>query len=230
MQRIARRLPRSGVCCTIALPSPTPPPAQLIASFGARGLAVLGTPCAQFANQEAAGNGEIMNTLQYVRPGNGFVPSFPLTQKLLVNGVGAHPLWVYARASCPAPGLEIADNLPLWLPITSRDVNWNFVRGRAERGWDTGRVVRSARSRRLTRGITRPHSPLCPLATARRKRSCSPAPGSPSSATRRPSTRCCTRRTSLRSCRVRRPPSNAAAAVGERERTVSEGTPRAASA
>lgn len=102
-------------------------PRQLIATYGARGLAVLGTPCAQFANQEAAANGEIMNTLQYVRPGGGFVPAFPLSQKLLVNGVGAHPLWVYARAWCPAPGLEIADNLPLWLPITSRDVNWNFV-------------------------------------------------------------------------------------------------------
>jgi len=99
---------------------------SLIATYAARGFAILGTPCAQFANQEAAANAEILNVLQFVRPGKGFIPAFPLTQKLLVNGVGADPLWVYARSSCPAPVLEIADNLPLWLPITSSDVSWNF--------------------------------------------------------------------------------------------------------
>ena len=44
-----------------------------------------------------------------------------------VNGNAAHPLWVALRASCPAPSDTIAgDTTPSWLPVTTRDVSWNF--------------------------------------------------------------------------------------------------------
>lgn len=89
-------------------------------------LNIIGTPCNQFMNQEPGDNDEILNTLQYVRPGNGFVPSFPLTQKMDVNGLLANSMWNYIRAHCPAPQSILATNAPLWSPITSSDVAWNF--------------------------------------------------------------------------------------------------------
>ncbi|KAG8449506.1 hypothetical protein GDO86_016231 [Hymenochirus boettgeri] len=36
-------------------------------------------------------NEEILNSLKYVRPGNGFEPSFTLFQKCDVNGKDTHP-------------------------------------------------------------------------------------------------------------------------------------------
>lgn len=77
-------------------------------------------------NQEPEDNGEILNALKYVRPGNGFVPQFPLTQKMDVNGLFAHSLWVFIRNHCPAPQGILATNSPLWSPITATDVAWNF--------------------------------------------------------------------------------------------------------
>jgi hypothetical protein len=50
--------------------------------YEASGLSTLGTPCGDFANQEPGGNDEILAGLKYVRPGNGFVPAFPLMQKV----------------------------------------------------------------------------------------------------------------------------------------------------
>ena len=73
----------------------------------------------QFNNQEAAANGEILNVLQYVRPGSGFVPAFPLTQKLMVNGAAVDPMWTWAKAACAAPAEVIADSSVPWLPIRS---------------------------------------------------------------------------------------------------------------
>lgn len=56
-------------------------------------LCPAGTPCNQFGGQEPGDNDELLNGLAYVRPGNGFVPAFPLTQKMDVNGAFANPLW-----------------------------------------------------------------------------------------------------------------------------------------
>lgn len=51
-----------------------------------------------FLQQEPGANGtEILNTLQYVRPGEGFVPAFPLTKKSDVNGKNEHPLYTYLK-------------------------------------------------------------------------------------------------------------------------------------
>lgn len=42
---------------------------------------------------------EILNTIKYVRPGNGYVPKFPMFAKMEVNGKDEHPLYTYLKAS-----------------------------------------------------------------------------------------------------------------------------------
>lgn len=62
-------------------------------------LRVLGFPSAQFAHQEPGKDSEIMNTLKYVRPGNGFVPKFTMFSKLDVNGATADKLFAWLTVS-----------------------------------------------------------------------------------------------------------------------------------
>eukprot|EP00794_Sanderia_malayensis_P016824 gene16824-18522_t len=90
-------------------------------------MAVLGFPCAQFSNQEPGKDSEIMNTLKYVRPGNGFVPKFTLFSKLEVNGAGADSFFSWITALCPRPDPIIATtSTVLWKPIKIGDIQWNF--------------------------------------------------------------------------------------------------------
>lgn len=42
---------------------------------------------------------EILNTIKYVRPGNGYVPNFPMFAKVGVNGEDEHPLFTYLKVS-----------------------------------------------------------------------------------------------------------------------------------
>jgi len=78
------------------------------------------------------GNGDILNLLRYVRPGNGFVPAFPLFQKVDVNGMLADPLFSWLRAKLPLPfdapyGVFIMKQvLMLWEPASRTDLDWNF--------------------------------------------------------------------------------------------------------
>lgn len=88
---------------------------------------ILGTPCNQFGGQEPGDNDELLNGLAYVRPGNGFVPAFPLTQKMDVNGAFANPLWTAIRSACACPTTTIAEGATLWSPISTTDVTWNFA-------------------------------------------------------------------------------------------------------
>lgn len=69
-----------------------------------------------------------MNCLKYVRPGKGFVPNFPLSKKLHVNGKDENPLFTFLKKDCPAPaGLVAKDkDAILWSPVRSNDVRWNF--------------------------------------------------------------------------------------------------------
>lgn len=86
---------------------------------------MLGTPCNQFGGQEPGDNDEILNGLKYVRPGNGFVPAFPLTQALSVNGAFADAIYNYFRVSCPNPTAVITSG-PAWSPVQVGDLTWNF--------------------------------------------------------------------------------------------------------
>jgi glutathione peroxidase len=48
--------------------------------------------------QEPGANGtEIFNGIQYVRPGNGFVPNFKLFNKIEVNGDKEEPLYTFLK-------------------------------------------------------------------------------------------------------------------------------------
>lgn len=101
---------------------------MLNATYGSKGFTALGFPCAQFYNQEPEDNDEILNALKYVRPGGGYVPSFPLMQLVSVNGaLGVPPVYNYLKNSCPPVTQDVAvvDWIP-WRPISVTDIQWNF--------------------------------------------------------------------------------------------------------
>jgi glutathione peroxidase len=88
---------------------------------------VLGFPCNQFNQQEPALNEEIMNCLQYVRPGENFIPAFELTQKMDVNGDDEHPLWTFLKGNCANPSEIIGSrSLFRWETLKQSDITWNF--------------------------------------------------------------------------------------------------------
>jgi len=83
---------------------------QLHDSYGAQGLVVLGFPCNQFGAQDAGSNDEIASFCQL-----NYGVTFPMMQKIEVNGAEAHPLdqWLSAEA----PGL-----------LGSKSITWNFTK------------------------------------------------------------------------------------------------------
>lgn len=90
-------------------------------------LKILAFPCNQFGKQEPSSNEELLNTLKYVRPGNGFEPHFDLFQKLEVNGNKESNLFRYLKKVCPRPNDVISKtNDILWSPIKVSDIQWNF--------------------------------------------------------------------------------------------------------
>jgi glutathione peroxidase len=76
--------------------------------FGGAGFTVLGVPCNQFAGQEPGTPEEIQ---QFCSTTYG--TSFPLTEKLDVNGQGRHPLYRQLTAAADADG-------------EAGEVQWNF--------------------------------------------------------------------------------------------------------
>jgi glutathione peroxidase len=76
--------------------------------YGERGLTVLGVPCNQFAGQEP-GTAEEIQTFCSTTYG----VSFPLTEKLDVNGPDRHPLYRALVETADASG-------------EAGDVQWNF--------------------------------------------------------------------------------------------------------
>ena len=74
------------------------------------GLVVLGFPCNQFGAQEPGSSDEIQEFCK-VR----FGVTFPLHERIDVNGPGAHPLFEHLKSE--APGL-----------LGSRNVKWNFTK------------------------------------------------------------------------------------------------------
>jgi len=97
-----------------------------------KNFSVLGFPCNQFARQEPAANAtELYMGMAWVRPGQqrgyNFVPFFPLTKKLDVNGKNADPIFKHLKHVCPPPWQEFwPDKSSLWEPKHGDDVRWNF--------------------------------------------------------------------------------------------------------
>jgi glutathione peroxidase len=70
-----------------------------------------------------------MNCLKYVRPGYGFVPNFPLSGKLKVNGKDEDPIFTFLKSRCAAPMGLIANRTDItWTPIRNNDISWNFAK------------------------------------------------------------------------------------------------------
>lgn len=76
--------------------------------FGDQGFTVLGVPCNQFGGQEPGSAEEIA-----VFCSATYGVSFPLTEKIDVNGPGRHPLYTELTATADATG-------------AAGDVQWNF--------------------------------------------------------------------------------------------------------
>ena len=89
--------------------------------FADRGLAVLGFPCNQFAHQDPGNNSEIESFCQM-----NYGVSFPMYEKIDVNGANAHPLFNYLKEQ--APGI-----------LGSKGIKWNFTKFLVDK---TGQVVK----------------------------------------------------------------------------------------
>jgi glutathione peroxidase len=81
---------------------------KLYDAYAARGLVVLGVPCNQFAGQEPGSAAEISDFCQV-----NYGVTFPLTEKVEVNGPGRHPLYAELVGTADAGG-------------HTGDVRWNF--------------------------------------------------------------------------------------------------------
>jgi len=88
--------------------------------YAARGLAVLGFPCNQFGSQEPGDAATIGAFCE-----KNFGVSFPLSEKIEVNGEGAHPLYRYLTSE--APGI-----------LGTTAIKWNFTKFLIDR---SGKVV-----------------------------------------------------------------------------------------
>jgi glutathione peroxidase len=85
-----------------------------------RGLTVLGFPCNQFGEQEPGSAEEIGSFCQ-----KNYGVSFPMFEKIEVNGEGAHPLYRWLKSN--AKGL-----------LGSEGIKWNFTKFLVDRN---GKVI-----------------------------------------------------------------------------------------
>jgi glutathione peroxidase len=78
--------------------------------YGEKGLVVIGFPCNQFLNQEPESNEAMASVCQI-----NFGVTFLLSQKIEVNGEGAHPLFMYLKKKLKGG-------------IFSSKIKWNFTK------------------------------------------------------------------------------------------------------
>jgi glutathione peroxidase len=83
---------------------------QLQEKYADKGLVVIGFPCNQFGHQDPGSNDEIVEFCQL-----NYGVSFPMAQKIEVNGSGTHPLYEFLKSE--APGL-----------LGSQKIKWNFTK------------------------------------------------------------------------------------------------------
>ena len=83
---------------------------KLYDKFKARGLEILGFPCNQFGKQEPGSSEEIAEFCSV-----NYGVTFPIFEKIDVNGKGAHPLYRYLKSE--ARGV-----------LGSEPIKWNFTK------------------------------------------------------------------------------------------------------
>jgi glutathione peroxidase len=93
----------------------------LYEQYGSQGLIVLGFPCNQFGQQEPGSSDQIQSFCD-----TNFRVSFPLFQKIEVNGSNAHPLYQYLTKA--APGI-----------LGTEGIKWNFTKFLVDR---SGKVIK----------------------------------------------------------------------------------------
>ncbi len=81
----------------------------LYQKYAAQGLVVLGFPCNQFGKQEPGGADDIEQTCHI-----NFGVSFPMFEKVEVNGPAAHPLFRYLKEALPG--------------VLGGRIKWNFTK------------------------------------------------------------------------------------------------------
>lgn len=81
----------------------------LYQKYAAQGLVVLGFPCNQFGKQEPGGVDEIEQTCHI-----NYGVSFPMFEKVEVNGAAAHPLFRYLKEALPG--------------VLGGRIKWNFTK------------------------------------------------------------------------------------------------------
>ena len=89
--------------------------------FADRGFTVLGVPCNQFAGQEPGSAEEIGEFCSAT-----YGTTFPLTEKLEVNGEGRHPLYAWLTEATDAEG-------------EGGEIQWNFEKFLVTRDGDVSR-------------------------------------------------------------------------------------------
>lgn len=94
---------------------------KLWETYKDQGLVVLGFPCDQFGHQEPGDADEIRNFCSL-----NYDVSFPLYEKVEVNGGAAHPLWKWLKKE--KPGL-----------LGMESIKWNFTKFLIDKN---GRVVK----------------------------------------------------------------------------------------
>jgi glutathione peroxidase len=83
---------------------------NLYQKYKDRGFVVLGFPCNQFGKQEPGDSSEIANFCT-----TRFSVTFPMFEKVEVNGENAHPLFQFLKQR--APGI-----------LGSKSIKWNFTK------------------------------------------------------------------------------------------------------
>lgn len=83
---------------------------SLYDKYNAKGFTVLGFPCNQFGGQDPGSNEEIQSFCQ-----KNYGVSFPMHEKVDVNGGSTHPLFAHLKAA--APGI-----------VGTESIKWNFTK------------------------------------------------------------------------------------------------------
>ena len=81
----------------------------LYQKYAAQGLVVLGFPCNQFGKQEPGNADDIAQTCHI-----NYGVSFPMFEKIEVNGAAAHPLLRYLKKALPG--------------VLGERIKWNFTK------------------------------------------------------------------------------------------------------
>jgi glutathione peroxidase len=103
--------------------------------LGARGFSVLGFPCNQFGRQEPGSAAQIGEFCA-----SNYAVSFPMFDKIEVNGDNAHPLYQYLRREKSG--------------LFGSAIKWNFTKFLIDRsGKVVGRYAPTATPESLTRDI-----------------------------------------------------------------------------